>query len=63
MTITAKKPREHKWDNAPVDESCELCGVIKAYAYDEPCEDEDLTMWCNPGESVSEMLARQSEKD
>lgn len=26
-------------------------------------EKEDMKTWCNPGESVSEMLHRQAEKD
>lgn len=63
MSITVKEPREHKWDSAADNESCTLCGIIKEYADDEPCEDEDLSMWCNPGESVSEMLHRQAAKD
>ena len=58
-----KQARQHEWNYELGNESCTQCGIIKAYADGEPCEEEDLTMWCNPGELVLEMLDRQAEKD
>ena len=43
---------------------CLVCGLGRNDTeWPEPCEEEDLSMWCAPGESVQEMLRRASEKD
>ena len=54
---------KHKWDKSktPV---CDYCGIAKDDTDAlEPCEPEDLSIWCAPGQSVSDMLARAAERD
>jgi predicted nucleic-acid-binding Zn-ribbon protein len=53
------KTKTHKFE----DRSCKHCGIMEEYAEDEPCEKEDLSMWCAPGQSVQEMLKIQAEKN
>ena len=59
----AQQARQHKWSVEDGEEACTYCGGLREYEEDEPCEEEDLSMWCAPGESVSEMLHRQASKD
>lgn len=54
-------PKAHKWDSE--NYSCIECGGLFEFEANEPCEEEDLSMWCTPGQSVSEMLELQSAKD
>jgi len=53
--------KQHIWDAEKY--ACIECGGIFEYEKNEPCEEEDLSMWCAPGQSVSEMLAQRAEKD
>lgn len=58
----AAKVKPHKW--TAESGYCAKCGCRQ----DEldaigPCKPEDLSAWCGPGQSVSEMLARAAERD
>lgn len=56
------KATPHKWTSA--SGYCAMCGCrqddLDAIG---PCEPEDLSAWCAPGQSVGEMLERASERD
>ena len=57
------KEKPHKWE----DENgyrCSRCGMTQdAPDAISPCEPEDLSMWCAPGQSVKDMLMIASERD
>ena len=52
---------EHKLDEEKT--SCIKCGLVAFLFEEEPCEPEDLSMWCGPGQSVSSMLKNAADKD
>jgi hypothetical protein len=43
---------------------CVQCGLHDDdEEFSEPCEPEDLSMWCAPGQSVMEMLEQAADRD
>jgi hypothetical protein len=46
-----------------IDGECKHCGIIEKYADDEPCEPEDLTMWCAPGQTPLDAIQQAAERD
>jgi hypothetical protein len=58
-----KTTKQHNW--SITGRICMRCGCLQDDTTEarEPCEPEDLSAWCAPGQSVTEMLRLAAEKD
>lgn len=61
--MSTKPNKPHKWDSAT--RICKRCGCMQDDETEarEPCEPEDLSAWCAPGQSAAEMLRLAAERD
>ena len=53
------KTDEHTFKNG----KCLNCGIIEKYADGEPCEEEDLSMWCSPSQTPIKAIRQAAERD
>jgi hypothetical protein len=45
------------------DGECINCGIIEEYADGEPCEEEDLSIWCAPNQTPLDAIRQAAERD
>jgi len=43
--------------------SCKHCGIMEEYLENEPCEKENLSMWCPPNQTPLEAIRQATERD
>jgi len=53
------KTDKHKFK----DGECLNCGIIEEYAEGEPCEEENLSMWCAPNQTSMEAIRQAAKRD
>jgi len=53
------KTDAHKFKNG----LCTHCGIMEEYVENEPCEKENLSMWCSPNQTPLDAIQQAVERD